>query len=690
MRSINILDWVKASISYFRNSVDRIIRNWTHRYTWRAILLIGFIHGMIYVFLIPPWWHHEEAPHFEYAWLAAHSSHWPQSGEFDNDLRRQIGESMLDTGFENLVNLKPENLQDDKIWIGRPQLEDPPVYPWLVSWPLRLLTNTSVLFQMYIVRIISLGLFLLSIWLSYQLMREIVSEKNPLLWVVPVFLATLPGYVDGMVGVHNDVAGAVAASLFLWLSIRWIKRGFSLIVVLGWAVSILLCFYASTPAKTLVIVAPLVPLIYLLSRRATLVFGILIGVGLIIFSILALDFHNAEAWFYTPSQSSPNRIINAQAPDGRYVFSITQKGNKTFSLGQYFPVEMIKPLRNKEVTIGAWIWADKVVKIDAPRMVFRTSAKLQRSPRKVIRVNKKPTFYTITFTVPFDASQSWLLLLPKKPQENAQIYYDGFIFVEGNFATKIPPDMETGGISGEWNGGAITNLMRNASAEKAGLSFKPVVDVFFSKIPYVKIRPSLILSTLLDYKSFGWYYTLVGSQLNQGFWGRAAAAQVPLMGSSTYAALRLLIILSVVGLIGYLVRFRSLWQRNDLLLLGIVLLAAWIPTILRGSSTMFGTRVTMPYTRYAFPAIFPTALVFTAGFLQILQWIRSRFKLSVNFPAIALLAFMFALDIFAIVSFGGYFYPWFFDAGNLLLLGLLAGFSYIAFAKAAKIPRNRE
>ena len=670
----------------FRKAVERIIRNWTHRDTWRAILLIGFLHGLMYVFLIPPWWHHEEAPHFEYAWLVAHSPHWPQPGEFDNGLRRQIGESMLNTGLENLVNLKPKDLQEDNIWIGLPQLEDPPVYPWLISWPLRLLAGTSVLFQMYVVRIISLGLFLLSLWFSYQLMGEIVGENNPLRWMVPGFLAMLPGYVDGMVGVHNDVAGAVAALSFLWLSIRWIKKGFSLPVLLGWVFSILLCFYSSAPSKTLVIIAPLVPLIYLLKWRATLVFSLVLVVGIIVSGFLVLDFHNAQGWFLTPSQPTPNRIESDQAPDGQYVFSITQQGNKTFNFGQYFTAEMLKPLRNKEVTIGVWIWSDSIVKIDAPRMVFRTSGKLQRSPRKVIQAKKEPTFYTFTFTIPFDASQGWLLPLPKKPQKNVHIFYDGFVFVEGNYANStLPPVMNAGGGSGEWNGDVITNLMRNASAEKAGLSLNPVVDTFFSKIPYVKIQPSLIFSTLLDRESFSWYYRLVGSQLVQGFWGRAAAAQVPLAGSYTYAALRLLLILSALGLVSYLSRFHSLWQKNELLFLGIVLVVVWVPTILRGSSSMLWTRVTMPYIRYAFPAIFPTALFFTAGILRTLQWIRSRFQLMETFPTFAFLAFMLALDIFAVISFGGYFYSWFFDVGNLLWLGLLAGCSYFIIGKIANV-----
>ena len=41
------------------------------------ILLLALFHGLIYVFLIPPWQHYDEPNHFEVVWLTRHLDHLP-------------------------------------------------------------------------------------------------------------------------------------------------------------------------------------------------------------------------------------------------------------------------------------------------------------------------------------------------------------------------------------------------------------------------------------------------------------------------------------------------------------------------------------------------------------------------------------------------------------------------------------
>lgn len=60
-----------------------------------AILLVGLIHGLLYVFLMPPWQHYDEPTHFEYVWLIANRPGLPKPGDYDRDMRRQVGKSVV-------------------------------------------------------------------------------------------------------------------------------------------------------------------------------------------------------------------------------------------------------------------------------------------------------------------------------------------------------------------------------------------------------------------------------------------------------------------------------------------------------------------------------------------------------------------------------------------------------------------
>ncbi len=661
--------------------VSRLVQS-IQKHPLRAILILGLLHGLIYVFMIPPWWHHEEPGHFEYAWLAANEQGWPQPGDYDNSLRREIAESMFAIGQENLVNITAKNLDDDPIRIGFSPVGRKPIYPWIVSQPLRLVRGADVLIQLYAARLTSLALFVLSLWLTWLGMGEILAEKHPLRWMVPAFLALLPGYVDNMTAVHDDVIGAVAAALFLWLSVRWLKRGFSPLLLMGWLVSLVLCYRARETTQLLIVVAPLVPLLYLLRKKAVPILSIIIFSIAVVAGTRILTFQDAAQWYYFPAQKSPNRIETAQAPFGEYVFSLEGKARLQF--GQSFSPEIIKSLRKKTLTLGVWIWADKSVQIDLPIIQYRTPNGLEKSPSQQIQVGAAPVFYTTTFYIPYEAGHTWLIPLPKISKESVRIYYDGFVLTEGEFSLS-PPVFDDGQLgSGVWDGQYFVNLVRNPSAESVWLGFRK---------PFTQFRRSYIdlaqfLQTFQDIQGFGWYYKLAGSFLFQGFWGRGAAAQIPLMGAYTYALLRLIFVLSIFGIFKFFHRDRSLFLRHEIFFLGSVLIAVWMPTILRGATGVFNYVVILPYARYAFPAFIPTALLFNAGILEVLRWIRSRYDLPENFPVLVFLAFMGGLASYAIFSFGGYFYPWVLNSGYLILFGLLIGLFYIILWHMAHAREN--
>ena len=648
----------------------------------KLILIVGLIHGLIYVFMIPPWWHHEEPGHFEYAWLIANRDEVIQRGDYDNNLRREIAISMLASEQDNLYNVKTKNLDDDPIKLGLGAVNPNfPVFHWIVSWPLRLVHNSDVLVQLYVVRLTSLILFVLSLWLTWLGMGEIVAKGHYLRWMVPAFLALLPGYVDNMTAVHDDVIASVAAGLFLWLSLRWLKRGFSPLLLAGWLAALVLCYYARETTRLLIIVAPLVPLLRLLKKKAVLIIGAIVCLVAVIIGMQILTFRDASQWFYIPAQNSPNRIETPQAPYGKYAFSLKRGERSAWKFGQSFSPSTIKTLRKKTLTLGVWIWADQPVQINLPLIQYRTPDGLKKSPSQQIQVGISPVFHTTTFYIPYEAGHTWLIPLPDFPDGSMRIYYDGFALAEGEFSS-TPPVFDNNQLdAGVWDGQPFVNLVRNPSAEKAWLSVLALADNLSIKVPHIRGKISLLLATIQDISGFGWYYSIVGSLLFQEFWGRSAAAQVPLIGSFSYTFLRLVFILSLLGAVKRLFKLPSLLLRHDIFFLGSVIIVVWLPVIFRGMSSVFNPIIFVPYARYAFPAFIPTVLLINVGILELLCWVRSRKDLPENFPTLAYWAFIVGLAIYAILSFGGYFYAWVLNSGYLILFVLLISLFYYSLHK---------
>src|SRR4030043_857461 len=94
----------------------------------QIILIIGLIHGLIYVFIIPPWQHYDEPGHFEYAWLVANRLKLPHIGDYDQNMRLEVGKSLSDSSFF-APGTEPNLIDPSKpIWIGVSQFVDPPLY----------------------------------------------------------------------------------------------------------------------------------------------------------------------------------------------------------------------------------------------------------------------------------------------------------------------------------------------------------------------------------------------------------------------------------------------------------------------------------------------------------------------------------------------------------------------------------
>ena len=667
--------------------IQKLINQVVHlikKYPLRAILVLGFVHGLIYVFLIPPWWHHEEPGHFEYVWLVANRDHWPQWQDYDNDLRKQIAESMFASGHGNLFNVSPKSLADDPINIGGSPVGRKPVYYWLASWPLKLVIEQSVLVQLYVLRLTSFVLFLFSLWLAWLAMEELTSIENPLRWIVPFSLALFPGYLDNMTSVHDDVIGAVVAALFLWLSIRIIKKGISISVLAGWIVSIVLCFYSRDTTLPLVFLAPLVLLFSLFKQKTFPIMGTaLLLIGIVV-GIKIFTFRDASQWFFTLEGDASNRLQTSKAPFGNYAFSLPAGGGVT-TFGQSFAPNFIKPLREKTMTLGVWIWADAPTQMNLPVLEYRTPDGVVSSPQTLVQVGTSSAFYTITYNVPYDAGHTWLSIIsPDYTYQDVHIYYDGFVLAEGQYSPSPPVFEDEELRSGTWDGKPFVNIIRNPSAEHAWLGVSKIANKLKARL---YIDPALYLQTFQDVQGFGWYYKASISTLFQTFWGNAAS-EIPLLGGFTYDVLKLISLLSLAGILNYIIQSPSLFKQPEMLFLFLVTLIIWLPTLFRGTYWVFYFVPLVPYARYAYPAFIPTLLLFNAGFLGSLRWITARLGLSRSTPVLVNQTFMISLAVYAIFSFGGYFYPWLLSTGDLIMLVCMAIVIFIGLKRIGQLVNS--
>jgi len=167
------------------------------KYRLQLILLVALINGLAYLTFVPPWQHYDEPGHFEYAWLAANLDHWPQAGEYNQHMRREVAASMIEHDFYRGMPGLPNLLEVNKpVEIGIAQTGDLPAYYFLASIPLRILKYTDITWQLYSARLVSVLLFVFTIWLAFKTSTLIFGEDHPLGWMVPLFMAFLPAFLS--------------------------------------------------------------------------------------------------------------------------------------------------------------------------------------------------------------------------------------------------------------------------------------------------------------------------------------------------------------------------------------------------------------------------------------------------------------------------------------------------------------
>ncbi len=602
----------------------QILKKFAKKYLLGILFILASINGLLFIFLIPPWMHYDEPGHFEYAWLAANSDHWPVAGEYDQTMRREVGASMLEHDFHeySIYHLLKIN---EPISIITEQTGDVPLYYFLVSLPLRLVRYTDISFQLYVARFVSFCLFLITIFFCYKTCTLVFTQNHSLTWMVPLFLVFLPGFVDIMTAVNNDVAAIASFSFFIWTGAMLIKQGVSLKNILILLLSMLLCIlskssaWLAAPLSVTVLAVSVVKRLSIKLSAVILIVGMILGIGLI-FSWT----ESAPAYFYAIDDKFLPRVENSTiTPLGSRVIVQDNQKFKWQGFYQTIPEEDLQDLSGQSATLGAWIWADKSTTIQFPRIGCEGTSKEISFNTDEITITKTPTFYAFTSELPeITQSVCWVRFFPAVDGEN-HISWDGIVLVKGSYSAGEPEFADSAARAGTWENQNFTNLLRNTSGERSW----PVFSTFTRKIIPSNLRFSASrILTVLDFQAHRWYFEMASANIFRTFWGLFGWGHIFLIGRRPYWFFLFLTLFSVVGHLLIILRHSKKIPAKFTFFFLIATLLQFILVLFRGIGSWYGNTFT-PSARYLFPALIPISILIVAGFDEAMSVFHQKVKI---------------------------------------------------------------
>ncbi len=636
------------------HSLIKYFESWGLQKSLQVLLCLGLLQGVIYTFIIPPWWHYDEPTQFEYAWLMANKTSQINHNTVDEEMQSKLAASMLKYGYYDFYVHQPDLTFGESIYIGVSQKSDPPLYYWVVSRVLWLTSNSSFEFQNYITRLVSVLMFLGVIYFCWKLVGELVGEGHLFQWIVTCFIVLLPGLTDTMTSINNDVLAVFIFSLFVWQSIICLKYGLTLERFVFLILTVASGYYSKNTVYPIIGLALFVFLYSAFNRFYKWVPYFATAVGVVVLVTFSFRLGDPAYWFRTLDQPFSARVLTQLAPFGDYAFRIDEKGSNKF-IGQFITSEQIKPFRKKVITIGAWVWSKNIGVVPAPEFSFVTQNGKFKSEEKVINLTPIPTFVSVKTSVPHDAIKGWVTLY--SAINGSAIYYDGITLVPQEFLRGEPVYKDDSLRNGIWDGLEFQNAARNPSAESGWIWLNPQARQLLAKISNFMADSQIFVSALQDYDGAGGYFRASALLLFETFWAKPARAKIYLLGGKlTYDFLKIVSIAGVLGTFALILRKQKILPWNILLFLSLSFVSVWIITVIRGGSNELLIRGLTPWARYAFPAIIPTALLLCGGWYAILKWI-SRITNSTDAQSKWLFfSFMSALNFLNLISIIKFFY----------------------------------
>ena len=633
------------------------------------IMILALVHGMLYVFLVPPWQHYDEPNHFEKVWLTATREGLPEIGDFNPHLTYEVLESMIRYGFYDNLGFQPElgTPYDHKAIPGYSQLGGQPFYYLILSVPLRFVLNMDVTNQMYVLRLVSLVIYLCTILIAWRLASEISPPQHPIRILTPLTLALFPGYVDIMTSINNDVGAVLVMSLSLWGSVRLIARGFSILNFVLAFVPAVLSIYTKSTAVVSLIILPIALLFSILRNEKQKYAWAMILLGSVVLSLTMFSLDEAALWYRSISQEESVRTLNESAITGEYVFMISNQAEVspswTIPLFQPIPRATGWEIKDKEVTFGFWAWASQPLEMRSPMIQMSSSRYFED-----IQVQIEPQFFAFQTELIDPFPRIWITVQPQisKKQGDIQIYYDNLTLVEGHYPADVEPEFYSKfGDTGIWGNTQFVNIIRNGSAERPGIRFAPFFDDIGSQFLGDNAYPSLVLTSLLDWRGAGFMYERTFIRMFRTFWAKFGWGNVEIIGAYPYMYLGFFTLLLCTGVLMGIVRNWRKLPWNVLILLFISVFITFLAAFVRGAAYLPLRNIYLPVGRYLYPVMIPIALAMSFGWLELTRSFMGtlkKLKSSVKFfnlinllstsewqGVVYLLLFVF-LDIYALYS----------------------------------------
>jgi hypothetical protein len=583
-----------------------------------VVLLLGLLHGLVYLAVLPPWQHYDEPSHLEYVLLIARRGSLPRSGDYDLAMRQEIASSMQATGF-----WKGQATPAIGFWsesppgIGVDELVHPPLYYALLALAELPFVHQSVETQLYVARFCSLGLYLVALAAAYGLVAEAFPRRRWLPVVVATFLALLPPFTDRMTSVNNDVGATAVTSLFLWAAVVLARRGLSprragLVVLLA-ALCVAIKNTAMIVAVGVVVVLAAAYLPRKLRHRLWAVLGCLCLAAI---AGLLAGRGQAAGWYSIDPYGAPNRALSQTPLDSSSFLLSAQGGTSPRGLLQELPGAEGHALRGHTITFGGWLRA-------AGGMEGQVTFNLDEGSIDHLSTAEATgdwQFHAFTATLGLEARGVVAqVYVPKRPEAAQAVYLDGLMLVDGSLPPGEAPIFQgPGATQAEWGGQAVTNLLRNGSAERSW----PGLPSWIGN-PELLRRPELwFCYSVWDWGRTHWVYPYELRVLFKSFWGSFGWNHL-FLPSATFWASGALTILGLAGA-GVALVHRRRWagrqsaeQRRVWLVLLAAVLVGWGMTILRIHPLFLTMRIYWPVARYADVAIVPTAVLLCAGWAEL-------------------------------------------------------------------------
>jgi len=201
------------------------------------LLLLGLslVRGVIYSAIIPPWQAPDEFRHFEYIKLLNQERRLLTAQDTSLPLQKEIIASMIEHDYWKfgrfMFPFDPQNPPKsfkEIIWPADPYwLFHPPLYYLLGASSLVFVNQGDVDLQLYVVRLISVILGTLVVFVAFLTAKQLFPEDNFLIIGIPAFIVFLPMHTFITGAVNNDNLAELLVSLFILVLAKILKDGLS-------------------------------------------------------------------------------------------------------------------------------------------------------------------------------------------------------------------------------------------------------------------------------------------------------------------------------------------------------------------------------------------------------------------------------------------------------------------------------